>query len=57
MTKKELLLKIDALIQEAKLEHDKGQENKDFIEQAFALGKENGLLWAKILIQELRSIV
>lgn len=57
MNKKELLLKIDTLIQEAKLEHDKAQENKDFIEQAFALGKENGLLWAKIIIQELRSIV
>ena len=54
MTKEELLLKIDTLIQETKLKQADARSKNEYIDQAFELGKENGLVWAKILIQEVR---
>ena len=54
MTKEELLLKIDGLIQEARLKEAEARSKNEYIDQAFELGKENGLLWAKILILEVR---
>ena len=54
MNKKELLEHINKLIAETKMD-EAGTNNTT--EQMYYLGKENGLLWAKVLIQELKCIV
>ena len=51
MNKAELLKEIDKMIMEAKIEQSRAAQERDYISQSYALGKENGLLWAKIYIQ------
>lgn len=52
MNKTELLKKIDSLVEEAK----KDEENSKMdIERMFYIGKQNGLLWARIFLIDLEE--
>ena len=55
MNKEELLKKINNLLIEADMEKETAKAHNDKMEQMFNLGKINGLLWAKIYIQELKE--
>ncbi len=52
MNKKELLEKMDLLIAEAKI--DKANAERIF-ERMYSIGKQTGLLWARIFILELEE--
>lgn len=54
MNKKELLDKIDLLLQESKID-EANASAKDKLEKMFQLGKQNGLLWAKFFILALEE--
>lgn len=51
MEKEELLEKIDSLIKEAEISEDNANTDLD---RMFYIGKQNGLLWAKFYIIDLR---
>lgn len=55
MTKEELILIIDEMIKEAHLKTEKADQDKELITEAINIGKEQGLLWAKIFINELEE--
>lgn len=52
MNKEELLKKIDSLIEEVKTDKENA---KDDIEKMFYIGKNNGLLWARLFILDLEE--
>ena len=52
MNKKELIEKIDKLIAETKLDEDNSKKD---IEKMFYIGKQNGLLWARLFILEIEE--
>lgn len=54
MTKKELLDKIDLLLQESKID-EANASAKDKLEKMYQMGKQNGLLWARMFIQRLEE--
>ena len=53
MTRNELILKIDEMIKEAHLKAEQADKDNDLIIEAINVGKEQGLLWAKIYALEL----
>ena len=52
MTKNEVLEKINLLLSEAKLDEANAKSRFD---EAYCVGKQNGLLWAKLWIMELEE--
>ena len=52
MNKEELLKRINMLISEAKMDEVNAKRNS---EKFFYVGKQNGLLWAKLFIVELKE--
>ena len=54
MNKQELLEKIDLLLQESKID-EANASAKDKLEKMFQVGKQNGLLWARLFILQLED--
>lgn len=52
MNKQELLEKINLLLSETKVDEANA---KNRVEEAYCVGKQNGLLWAKMFIIELEE--
>ncbi len=52
MNKTELLEKLDKLIAEAKIDEANAENHKD---RVFFIGRQNGLLWARLFILELEE--
>ena len=53
MTRNELILKLDEAIKEAHLKVQQAEKDNETITEAINVGKECGLLWAKMLALEL----
>lgn len=53
MTRNELILKLDEMIKEAHLKAEQADKDKELITEAINIGKEQGLIWAKMYALEL----